>query len=108
MNDKEQAAFDAQEESLRDSAADAIVSDFLKTNEDIKITIEVDWVDDLGVRAVMRSDDTGSFARSGHPESITEALVRLIEKAKPKISEYRENRARVEKAWADLDDEDDN
>lgn len=108
MNEQEKAVFDAQEESLRDSAADAIVLDFLKANEDIKITIEIDWVDDLGIRAVMMSTETDSFARSGHPESVTEALVRLIEKAKPRIAEYRENRARVEKAWAELDDEDDN
>jgi len=108
MNDKEQAKFDEQAESLQDSAVDALVLDFLSKNEDFALDIVIRWEDDLGLKVVLMSGDD-SVARSGHATSVTEGIRRLIAKGLPKVQEQREYKAKLEKAFADDlegDDED--
>ncbi len=93
---------------LHAELTDSIVKKFLVDNEDFSIQIVIDWVDDLGIRAVVLSDGERSFARSGSPDSVTDALNKLIAKAEPKIVEQREYKAKLEAAFAEdlADDED--
>lgn len=95
-------------ENLHDALTDSIVLKFLKDNENVKLEIVIDWIDDLGIRVMVTSDGDASFARSGSPDSVTDALNKMIAKAEPKLEEYRVEKARMQAAYeAAINDEDD-
>lgn len=96
------------DENLHDDLTDSIVKAFFLDNEDIKLEIVIDWVEDLGLRVYVTSAGDESFARSGSADSVTDAINRVIAKAKPKLVEHRQDQARIKAAYeaAMNDDED--
>jgi hypothetical protein len=95
-------------EDLHNELTDSIVLAFLRDTEDIKVEIVIDWVEDLGIRVMVVSDGDASFARAGSPDSVTDAINKLIAKAVPKIEKHRADRAQIEAAYeAAMNDEDD-
>lgn len=105
MNEDETAKFHETEQSLQDSAIDALVLDFLSKNEDYALDIVIRWEDDLGLKVVLMSSDD-SIARSGDATSVTAGIRKLIAKGVPRVQEHREYKAKIEAAFA-ADDEDD-
>lgn len=89
------------DENLHDELTDSIVTKFFKDNEDLSLVITIDWIEDLGLRVMVSSDGERSFARSGSLDSVTDALNKAITKAEPKIKEDREYKAKLEQAFAD-------
>lgn len=93
--------------SLHEDLADSILKDFFEKNQDVDLQAEVTWQVDLGFRVIMTSFG-GSVCRAGHPTSINLAMTRLIDRAEPKIEEYRADKARIQAAYeAAIDDDDD-
>lgn len=97
------------EPNLHDDLTDSIVRAFFRDNEDVKLEIVIDWVEDLGIRVLVTSAHDESFARSGSADSVTDAINKVIAKATPKLIEHREDQARIKAAYeaAISDDEDD-
>lgn len=94
----------SEEYSLSDSAVDAIVSKFLRDNEDLEIELIVRYLPDLGFQTIIT---TGGDQRaiSGHPDSPTRALEQLIPRAEKSVSKFREYQDKIEAAFADEDDD---
>lgn len=96
-------------ENLHEDLNDSIVREFFDKNDDVALDIEVTWQIDLGFRVLLRSGDV-TMCRAGHATSLTLAVSRLIERAVPKIAEYRADQAKyeaaLETALAEDDDED--
>jgi len=94
--------------NLHDDLTDSIVRAFFRDNEDVKLEIVIDWVEDLGIRVMVTSMHDDSFARSGSVDSVTDAINRVIAKATPKLVEHRADQARIKAAYeAAMNDEDD-
>lgn len=95
-------------ENLHEDLNDTIVREFFETNEDLGLDVEITWQVDLGFRLILSScGDT--FTRAGHPTSLSLGLIRLVERAKPKVDEYREEKAKIQAAYdaAMAEDDDD-
>lgn len=97
------------DENLHDDLTDSIVRDFFRNNEDIKLEIVIDWIDDLGLRVFVTSDGDASFARSGSADSVTDAINKVIAKALPKLEQHRKDQERIKAAYeaAMADDDED-
>jgi hypothetical protein len=95
-------------DNLHEDLNDAIAREFFETNDDIDLDLQISWQTDLGFRVFMNSDGS-IMARAGHPTSLTLAIARVIERAAPKIAEYRKDKAEIlaayERAMKDEDDD---